>query len=588
MRSRLFRAAGQLSLRGAAGALGELSRGIGTDYAAALRQILTFDAGVLRLERVSFWSLSEDTSTLHCDAGYIATGEVFERGTTLFEAQAPEYFDAIREAHALDVTDVQNDGRCRGLREYCATRRISSILDVPVWVDGRLAGVLCHEHVGAARWWNAKEEAFAASMSQFVSSALTARAQTRVEGAARRAAFLDRFSLELSSLDRSEIQRNAVTLSLPTLGDASILWVLDSDGLLECASVKHVDPTKEGLLLELGRTVGSSRGSMPALAVSQRQSLLIREITTARMKGAGVNPATQALIAQLGMRTAMAVPLTVGGTAFGAVVFLAADRSYDADDLTVAERVVQRVASALEHARLFDLSREAIRARDDLLAVVTHELRTPLMTLQLTSEKLQRRRDACTPKDTENIARQVQRLAAIVDHTLEALNIRASGVHLVRRSVDLATIVHDRVNRVADRARRAGSPIMVRSPTSVVGCWDRARFETVVDALLDNAIKFGAGRPITVSVRPERTTVELEVHDEGIGISADRLPLIFQPWEHAARRGQFGGLGLGLYVTKAIVDAHGGSMSVSSQAGGGSTFAVRLPLPAEGGVRAIE
>ncbi len=180
-------------------ALAELSRIVGADWDGSIQRILKFDAEVLRLDRASFWSLSGGASSLYCEAGYLARRQALEHGTTLFETQAPEYFAALREARALGVRDVRNDPRCGGLREYCADRRISSLLNIPVWVDGRLSGVLCHEHVGALRRWSAEEEAFAVSMSQFVSSALSARAHSAVEANARRAAFLDTLSLRLTS-----------------------------------------------------------------------------------------------------------------------------------------------------------------------------------------------------------------------------------------------------------------------------------------------------------------------------------------------------------------------------------------------------
>jgi signal transduction histidine kinase len=563
-------------------ALGELSRGIGADWDASIQRILKFDAEVLRVERVSLWSFSDQPSSIHCDAGYLARRLAFERGATLFEAQMPEYFAALREARELDIPDVRTDTRCRGLREYCAARGISSLLDVPVWVDGRLAGVLCHEHVGRPRCWSITEEEFAASMSQFVSSALAARRRTAVEAAARRAAFLNTFSLRLTSLDALEIQRSAVTLSVPTLGEASLLWLLRPDGRLDLAGLKHVDPSKEGTLGEAARTIPAEGSPLVSFAVSQRQSLFVPEMSPASLARSEATPTEQFLVTRLGMRTGIAVPLLVGGRALGAMAFLASDRLFDADDLALAEHVAARVASALENARLYELAQEAIRARDDLLVLTAHELRTPLAALQLMTQAVQRRAQrgaqAGDPGPIDDVARQVQRFSAIVWRLLEALKIRTDGVRLVREPCDLAGMVTHRVGDVTRRAERAGSPITVDSPPSVVGRWDRARLEAVIDILLDNAIKFAAGRPIAVTVHAEGAAAELSIHDDGIGISPDRLSAIFQPFERAVSKDHFGGLGLGLYIARAIVEAHGGSIGVTSQPGHGSTFVVRLPL----------
>jgi signal transduction histidine kinase len=142
--------------------------------------------------------------------------------------------------------------------------------------------------------------------------------------------------------------------------------------------------------------------------------------------------------------------------------------------------------------------------------------------------------------------------------------------------------VRDRIGIVAERAQAAGSPITIDSPPSVAGRWDGSRLEKVIDALLDNALKFGRGSPIAVSLRADGTWAELSVHDQGIAIPADRLSAIFQPFERAVSKEHFGGLGLGLYIAKAVVDAHGGSIAATSRPGEGSTFVVRLPLASEG------
>ncbi|HXX68422.1 MAG TPA: GAF domain-containing sensor histidine kinase [Polyangiaceae bacterium] len=561
-------------------ALGELSRGIGADFDESLRSILRFDAGVLRVERVSFWSLSADTSSIHCEAGYVATGQAYEGGSTLFASQAPEYFEAVREERALDIGNVQTDPRSRGLRDYCAARHISSMLDIPVWVDGHLAGVLCHENVGALRRWSIREEEFATGMSQFVSSALGARARTRVEAAAQRAAFLDRFSVELASLDRNEIQRRAVALSVPTLGEMSLLWIMTSEGTFDCVALGYVDPAKAPGALETARALGSEQDTIHRRAASQGQSLLIPEISAAAARRASGSDPQRAWIAKFGIRTAMAVPLMVGGKAFGAMSFFASDRKYDADDLTLGQNVVSRVAAALENARLYELAGEAMRARDDLLVLAAHELRTPLMVLELATRSLQRRAGASDRRLIENIARQSHRLRGLVDRVIAALCIRAEGVGLDHATCDLVSILEESVRRIAGRAEGAGSQVSVVSPPPIVGRWDRMRLKTVIDELLDNAVKFGSGHPITVSARVDGNVAEVTIRDEGLGIAADRLPAVFEPMERAAVKEHFAGLGLGLFIAKAIVDAHGGSITVASRPGRGSTFVVRLPMEA--------
>jgi signal transduction histidine kinase len=569
---------------GTAQALVELSSKVGTNWEESIHCIVAFDADVLHVERVSFWSLNEDTSSIRCEVGYDAGLRSFEHGATLFESDLPEYFAALRLGRAIVMNDVLADARCCGLRDYCLSRGIGSMLDVPVWVEGRLRGVLCHEHVGAPRQWTPREEDLATSVTQIVSSALAARAHTHAEAAARRAAFLDTVSFGMSSLSSRQVADRTISACMPTLADMSLVWVRGSDGELELRAFRHCDPAKHEILTSYERARQSDpRSRRPALAnrvVQQEQAFLIPEINPDMFDRYGITPQDRDMIAELGISTVVAVPASCGETV-GALTFMAANRHYEAEDLQLAEEIGTRLGAALENARLYEVAREAIRARDDLLVLTAHELRTPLTALQLTADqmlrKARRRSDSAEVARFEPMARQVRRFGALVNHLIEALGIRAEGVTLTCSPCDLAAIVRERV-ALASEGVHSESLIAIEGPESLPGLWDRTRVEVVVDALLDNALKFGAGRPIVVSLRADGARAELSVRDEGIGISADRIAAIFHPFERAVPKEHYGGLGLGLYVAKALVDAHGGSIAVTSTPGAGATFVVQLPL----------
>ncbi len=235
--------------RGTALALVELSREIGTEgWESAIRRIVKLDSELAEIERVSFWSFHEATASIHCEAGYVASFHTFEHGATLCESQLPEYFAAMRAERVINMSDVKTDPRCRGLREYCSARGITSMLDVPVWVEGLLAGVLCHEHVGPLRRWSAREEDFVTCVSQIVSSAVGARDHGKASAAATRTAFLDTLSCVLSSLDSREIASQALALCIPRLGDMGVVWVQTGQGGLEVKAVKHVDAARNDLI----------------------------------------------------------------------------------------------------------------------------------------------------------------------------------------------------------------------------------------------------------------------------------------------------------------------------------------------------
>jgi signal transduction histidine kinase len=564
----------------------ELSRATGGDWGASIRHICQFEAQVLGVERVSYWSFYPEASALVCEAGYVSSRRTFEQGATLLDSEMPLYFRALREARIVDVEDVDTDPRTGGLSEYCRTRGISSMLEIPVWTEGRLCGVLSHEQVGAHRRWTAAEAEFAMGVGQVVAAALSARTRTPAEAEARRAVFLDSVSRALlSSLNVRQIAIAATDLAVPKLAEISNVWMLTPDDKLECVASAHLDPSQHAWVMDA--VLATTKQHAPVLAspvVRQRQSLLIPDTGGRTMVELydEIGPEKRAIFEAAGISAAMGVPLSVAGVTFGAMTFFAVGaRHFDSDDLALAQDVASRLAAALENARVHGIAREAIAARDEFLVLLSHELRTPLTAIKLMSDDLQRRAqrssDPAEQTRSDSIARQVQRFCDVVACVIEAMNIRAEGVTLTLAAHDLSTIVERVVWSVAERARRIGSPIALDSE-SVVQRVDEARLERVVWALLDNAIKFGAGHAIEVSLRRIHGQAELTVRDHGPGILPDRLAAIFSPFERAVPKEHFGGLGLGLYIANAIVRAHGGSIEVASPPGEGTTVLVRLPL----------
>jgi signal transduction histidine kinase len=175
-------------------------------------------------------------------------------------------------------------------------------------------------------------------------------------------------------------------------------------------------------------------------------------------------------------------------------------------------------------------------------------------------------------------SRQVKRLSQLVDTLLDVTRIHAGKFELHLEEVDLAEIAQNVVDELADEAVRRNTPVTVLAEQPVIGQWDTFRIEQVVTNLVSNAIKFGAGRPITISVSSTTTHAILSVRDEGIGISPDLRSHLFERFSRGVSSRHYGGLGLGLYISHTIVDAHRGHIDVVSVAGSGSTFTVTLPL----------
>jgi signal transduction histidine kinase len=229
-------------------------------------------------------------------------------------------------------------------------------------------------------------------------------------------------------------------------------------------------------------------------------------------------------------------------------------------------------------------ARQAMIVRDQFLSVASHELRTPLTSLKLEIANLARMVRRNDSKDSthlvprvERIEAQASRLHRLIDDLLDASRIAAGRLELVLEEVDLSAVAEDVVARFDHEAARLGSTLSVRAPVPVIGYWDRSRVDQLLSNLVSNAIKYGDGKPIEVTVEVTPEVGLLRVRDNGVGIAAQDQARIFERFERAASLRNYGGVGLGLWSVHKIVDALGGTVSVDSQPELGSTFTVLLP-----------
>ena len=238
-----------------------------------------------------------------------------------------------------------------------------------------------------------------------------------------------------------------------------------------------------------------------------------------------------------------------------------------------------------ERERLLKELGEAVRLRDEFLSIASHELNTPLTSLSLKLQTITRAAGSNSGvgpvsvlwRDIELMRRQVQRISALVNDLLDVARISTGRMKLTLESVDLSALVLEVVSRFEPEATRAGCTLEVRAAPSVVGQWDRVRLEQVISNLLSNALKYGAGRPVRIWLEPVGERVRLGVQDQGIGIHPEALQRIFEKFERDVSERHYGGLGLGLYVTRQIVETLRGEIRVESEPARGATFTVELP-----------
>ena len=231
----------------------------------------------------------------------------------------------------------------------------------------------------------------------------------------------------------------------------------------------------------------------------------------------------------------------------------------------------------------------ALSQRDEFLSVASHELKTPITSIKLQVQIRKRNlkrgdRSVYAPEKvnallatTEN---QVERLSRLVDDMLDVSRIENGKLSLNPEPVELVELVEDVLDSFAGQFEAAGCEVAFEARDRFEGVWDRYRLEQVVANLFTNAIKYGAGRPVRIRVRANDERAILEVQDRGIGIAPDDQAKVFKRFERARSATNVTGLGLGLYITREIVERHAGSIRVESTLGEGSTFTVELPRSA--------
>ncbi len=361
------------------------------------------------------------------------------------------------------------------------------------------------------------------------------------------------------SLHAEPIAESLVELAAEGFATYAYVETLDEHGAPRRIASAHRDPAKTPWVRESPR-LPRDPAALDAIGRGDR-AWLLRELDARD---------------RLSSRSAIVVPLRSRETYFGLMTLVRSspEEDFDDTDLVTTEDLAGRVAAALENAKLYREAQDAIRIRDAFLAIASHELKTPLTALTLELEAQRRGREV----SAASMLRQVKRLTDLVDSLLDVTRIRGGELELDLHEIDLSTVVRELGARYLSEAARAGCTLRVEADVPILGRWDRPRIEQIVSSLLSNALKYGPGKPVTVRTEALGDRARIVVCDEGIGIAPAALARIFERFERAVSHHQYGGLGLGLYLARRIVEAMGGTISARSEEGRGATFVVELPI----------
>ncbi len=398
--------------------------------------------------------------------------------------------------------------------------------------------------------------------------------------------FLDEATKVLhSSLNYADTLEQLARLAVPDMADGCMVHLVEETGIRRVATA-HWDPEKARIVDEYARRYPPEPDEPIGIAnvIRTGEAELAAAVTGEMLAAMARDEPHLRDLGALGLESYIIAPLTARGRTLGAIKLLSSGsgRRFQPPDVEVAKELGRRAGMAVDNARLYAESQQAIRTREEVLAIVSHDLRNPLGAIDLSATSLLHQLGTVprSRKQLEVIRRSTDRMEHLINDLLDMASIEAKGLSLSLAPLDAAALLAGIVDLYEPLAHERGIKIILDSELAGVSLWcDRNRVEQVFGNLLDNAKKYcRPGDVIFVRGTTGGGVVRFSVADTGPGIAPEELPHLFQPYWAAKRHSVRKGTGLGLYICKGIVEAHGGQLWVESKIGEGAKFAFELPL----------
>lgn len=416
--------------------------------------------------------------------------------------------------------------------------------------------------------------------------AQTARASAE-ESAAKFRFLAESSALLASSLDQSRTLSALARLCVHQLADWVVIYLYENEQLRRIEAI-HRDPAKA----ELTRSILKSK--MPAqqvAAVAQmvrtRTPQLLAGISDAQLAAMIPDAAQLQTVREIGMKALMLVPMVARDRVLGAISLIRAESGDDfsKEDLGLAVDLASRAALAIDNARLYEEARQANQSKTELLAIISHDLRTPLNSIlgygQLMAMGIPESLPDGASQQLERMMTSARHQLYLIDQLLHFARIDAGHENIELTDIDVREVLNDAAVLIEPVAAEKDLRVETVLPAQpLIACTDPDKLRQILLNLLGNAVRYTETGSITLEARASGFEVVVCVRDTGVGIAEEHLRHVFEPfWQvDHSQRSRGGGTGLGLAVVKQVVQLLGGRVAVSSKVGDGSTFEVHLPV----------
>ena len=535
----------------------DLYRGERSD---AFHVITRVAAQSLRVARASIWFFTDAHAAIRCADLFEQATETYSSGVELPATGFPRYFTELATEDVIVANQAQTDPKTSEFAtSYLIPLGITSMMDVPIWAEGKMVGVICHEHIGPARVWTAEEQQFATSVANTVSLVLEAADRRKAEQALR----------DLSTFQKAMLDNAGHAIISATLDGIIRLFNPAAESLLGYRADELIGKQTPAIFHDLEEVSARARLFSAELGVLIEPGF---DVFVEKSRRGLPNEHEWTYIRKDGTRLTVLLNITALQNAEGHITsFLGI-----ASDITALKIVEQELISAKEAAEAASV------AKSHFLANMSHEIRTPMNGVLGLAALL--RQTPLNPKQqrlTDTIVRSGNSLLDIINDILDFSKIEAGKLELEDTDFHLRMLIDDVLELFAAPAHQKHLELIADIADSVPAFvkGDPARLRQILINLIGNAIKFTAQGEVIVSIvsiaeGEDQSVLCFSVKDSGIGITADALRSIFQPFSQAdgSTTRKYGGTGLGLAIAKQLVTFMGGEIWAESQRGVGATF----------------